>query len=74
VDLLIKVWPIFAAAAPGLALVVGLLWRISAGVANVNAKLDVHGTAITDLKSDVKELRTASHAHSTQIAALEARA
>lgn len=71
-DLLIKVWPLLAAAAPGLAVVVALLWKISAGVTNVAAKLDVHSAAIAEIKGDVKELDRQSRAHSTAIAALEA--
>lgn len=71
-DLLIKAWPLLAAAAPGLAVVVGLLWKISAGVTNVAAKLDVHSAAIAEIKGDVKELDRQSRAHSTAIAALEA--
>lgn len=71
-DLLIKVWPLLAGGAAGFAVVVGLLWRISAGIATVVGKIDRHNEAICDLKDDVKELDRQSRAHSTAIAALEA--
>ena len=71
-DLLIKAWPLLTAGATISAIAISLLWKISAGVTRVDAKLDIHSAAIDELNADVKELDRQSRAHSTAIAALEA--
>ena len=71
-DLLIKVWPLLAAAAPGLVAVLVMLWRVSAAVQSVGDKLDRHNEAIVEIKLDVKDLQKSARDHSSAIAALEA--
>lgn len=75
-ELLIKFWPMLAAAGGAFAAAVGwslaMLWKIAQGVKDVQNTLQRHDVLHVEHKTDLAKLNEQSRAHSTAIAALEA--